>query len=98
MNSRLVPRCTTSVSMRDRGGLLSTDTTLNSRHEQQSASTTPSTTVAGTVSYDGFEIAARANTRTSSVRFTTAAPVAVTLRSGGGSRDGFRTIVALFPG
>ena len=33
-----------------------------------------STTIAGTVAYCGFEIAARANTRTSSVRFTTAAP------------------------
>src|SRR5580765_6564577 len=87
-----MPWWTTVVSMRERGGVLSTDRTLSSRHEQQSARTAPSTTIAGTVAYSGFEIAARANTRTSSVRFTTAAPVATTFRYVAVSRNGLRTI------
>src|ERR1043166_3311490 len=94
MNSRFTPRCTTSVSIHDRGGVLSMDATFSSRHEQQSASTTPSTTLAGTDSYDGLEIAARANTRPSSVRFTPATPVAATLRYVAVSRNGLRTIVS----
>src|SRR5262245_27114989 len=78
--------------MRDLGGVLSSDRTFNSRHEQQSARTAPSTTAAGFVAYSGFEIAARANTRTSSVRFTTAVPVATTFRYVAVSRNGFSTI------
>src|SRR5688500_8575077 len=94
MNSRRAPRCTTEVSIRDRGGVLSIARTVTSRHEQASASTTPRTAVAGSVAYSGFEIAARANTRTSSMRLTTAARVAETLRYVAVSRNGFRTIVS----
>jgi hypothetical protein len=60
--------------------VLSIERTSISRHEQQSARTTPRTTAAGRVGYCGFEIAARAKTRTSSVRLTTATLVASTLR------------------
>src|SRR5262247_4737152 len=80
--------------MRDLGGVLSSDRTFNSRHEQQSARTAPSTTAAGFVAYSGFEIAARANTRTSSVRFTTAEPVATTFLYVAVSRNGFRIIAS----
>src|SRR6516165_8554354 len=93
-NSRRAPRCTTEVSIRDRGGALSIDRTSTSRHVQQSARTTPRTATAGTVGYTGFEIAARANTRTSSVRLTTAALVAATLRYVAVSRNGLRTIAS----
>src|SRR5262245_51038416 len=80
--------------MRDRGGVLSIDRTSTSRHVQQSARTTPRTDAAGSVGYSGFEIAARANTRTSSVRFTTAARVDVTLRYVAVSRNGLSTMVS----
>src|SRR5262249_35175678 len=70
---------------------LSIDRTSTSRHVQQSARTTPRTTAAGTVGSSGFEMAARAKTRTSSVRFTTAAPVAVTLRYVAVLRNGLST-------
>ena len=81
MNSRRTPRCTTAVSMRDRGGVLSMARTcelapraaVGQPHARDHDR-------AGAVGYDGFEIAARANTRTSSTRLTTAARVAVTLR------------------
>src|SRR5262245_4932022 len=94
MNSRREPRCTTLVSMRERGGVLSTETTSSSRHEQQSASTTPRTAVAGPVSYVGFEMAARAKSLMSSVRFTTAVRVATTLRYVAVSMNGFSTMAA----
>src|SRR6185369_9312480 len=80
--------------MRDRGGVLSSARTFSSRHEQQSASTAPSTTMAGIVAYSGLAIAARANTLTSSVRLTTAVPVSTTLRYVDVSRNGFRTITS----
>src|SRR5438876_10348863 len=80
--------------MRERGGVWSIDRTSTSRQEQQSESTTPRTTLAATVGCAGFEIAARANTRTSSVRFTTAAPTAATLRYVAVSRNGLRTMAS----
>src|SRR5689334_172427 len=82
--------------MRDRGGVLSIVRTSTSRHEQQSASTTPRTTTAAVVGYSGLEIAALANTRTSSVRLTTAIRVAVTLRYVAVSMNGLRTIDSSF--
>src|SRR5687768_8210136 len=94
MKSRFVPWCTTRVSMRDRGGVLSIAATVTSRHEQQSASVTPRTTVAGTVGGCGFEIAASANTRTSSVMLTTATCVAVMLRYVAVWRNGLNTIAS----
>src|SRR5438093_11637098 len=92
MNSRRTPRCTTAVSIRDRGGVLSIDRTSSSRHEQQSARTAPRTTVAGTVGCGGFETAARANNSTSSVMLTTAVPIDVTFRYVAVSTNGLRTI------
>ena len=41
------PRCTTRVSIRERGGVSSTLTTSTSRQEQAASSTTPRTTAAG---------------------------------------------------
>src|SRR5215210_2620990 len=91
-NSRRVARCTVTVSTRERGGVLSIEVTSSSLHAQQSTRTTPRTTTAGIVGYSGLEIAARANTRTSSTMFTTAARVAATLRYVAVSRNGFNTI------
>src|SRR5205085_2129343 len=79
--------------MRDRGGVLSMAATAISRHEQQSASTTPGTTTAGTVAYTGLEMAARAKIRTSSTRLMTALRTAETLRYVAVSRKGFNTIL-----
>src|SRR5688500_1383029 len=92
MNSRLTPRWTTRASIRDRGGVLSIASAASSRHEQQSASTTPCTSTAGTVGYSELETAARANSRTSSTRLTTAARLATTFRYVAVSTNGFRTL------
>ena len=71
-------------SMRDLGGVLSIARTSTSRHEQQSANTTlhePTPQVR--VAYCRVcDYAARANTRTSSMRFTTAARVATQIAIG----------------
>src|SRR6476659_6595989 len=77
--------------MRERGGVLSIDRTRSSRQEHATLRTTPRTTAAGRTAYDGFEMAARANTRTSSTRFTTAARVATTLRYVAVSTNGLST-------
>src|SRR5688572_21335378 len=80
--------------MRDRGGVLSIAVTVTSRHEQQPASTTPRTMLAGTVGGVGFEIAASANTRTSSVMLTTAVFVAAILRYVAVWRNGLKTMAS----
>ena len=55
MNSRCVPRCTTSASIRERRRAVDVRTST-SRHEQHSASMTPRTATAGTVRYCGCAI------------------------------------------
>jgi hypothetical protein len=82
------------VAIRDRGGVLSIAVTSSSRHEQASARTTPRTVCAGTVSYAGSLMAARANTRTSSMRLTTAARVATAFRYVVVSVNGFSTMAS----
>src|SRR4030095_11593851 len=77
--------------MRERGGVLSIDLTVSSRQEQAAASETPRTAIAGRTGYSGFEIAARANTRTSSIRFTTHTLVASTFLYFPVSRNGLST-------
>src|SRR5215207_9966477 len=80
--------------MRERGGVESTERTRSSRHEQATSSTTPGTTAAGNTSAVGLEIAARAKRSASSVRLTTAAPVATTFRYVVVSRNGLTTIAS----
>src|SRR3989449_4923670 len=70
-NSRRMPRCTTRVTIRARGGVASSVRTSTSRQEQAASSTTPRTTVAGTAGNWTFAIAPCANSITSSVRLIT---------------------------
>src|SRR3989449_1037141 len=91
-NSRRKPRCTTAVTTRERGGVASIARTSSSRHEHAASSTAPRTTAAGSAGNCGLEIAARANSRTSSVRFTTAALVALRFLNVAVSRNGLMTI------
>src|SRR6266516_3537182 len=93
-NSRRTPRCTTVVTTRARGGVASMDRTSTSRHEQAASSTTPRTTLAGAAGNWTSDVAPRAKSITSSVRFTTAAPVSRKLRNVVVSRNGLMTISA----
>ena len=93
-NSRRMPRWTTRASIRDRGGVASRARTSSSRQEQAASRTTPRTAVAGAVGNTGFQIALSAIRSTSSVRFTTAAPVAWMFRNVVVSRKGLSTITS----
>src|SRR5205807_493463 len=92
MKPRWNPRCTTRLTMRARGGVASSAATRTSRQEQAASSTTPRTTVAGLAGNATLEIAPCANSKTSSVRFTTAAPVASRFLNVVVSRNGLMTI------
>src|SRR5437588_1169711 len=78
--------------MRARGGVASSAWTRTSRQEQAASSTTPGTTAAGRAGNSTLEIAPRANSMASSVRFTTAAPVASRFLNVVVSRNGLMTI------
>src|SRR2546421_4948992 len=91
-NSHRKPRCTTAVTMRERGGVASIARTSSSRQEHAASSTAPRTTDAGAAGNCGLEIAARANSSTSSVRVTTAALVALRFLNVAVSRNGLMTI------
>src|SRR5690606_40151742 len=67
-------------SKRARGASTSASSTSTSRQEQTSASTTPRTFSAGIAGKTGEEIAPWAKQYTSSIRFTTACPVATRFR------------------
>ena len=70
------------------------DSTSTSRQEQAASITTPRTTAAGPEGKVTFSVAPRANSMTSSVRFTTAAPFALRFRKVVVSRNGLMTIVS----
>src|SRR5216117_744703 len=91
-NSRLNPRCATTVTTRARGGVAPRECTLTSRQEHAASSTTPRTAVAGTAGNWTVAIAPCANSMTSSVRFTTAAPVSRRFLNVVVSRNGLMTI------
>ena len=86
------PPPTTTVLTTARCAPSSIASTRTSRHEQASSSTAPATPAAGRVGGCGSSSAAWLKSRMSSVRFTTAAPVARRLRSVRVPRKGLMTI------